>query len=111
MKKPERRMPWPFESYTLLEPNDLDETPPSPEQRIRVATALLTYIRDANMLGKDPGINAETVRAVLVMDVESWKREISQIRDFLETSWAAKRRYDAVDPHTRFEQTRKAYSS
>jgi hypothetical protein len=73
-----RKIPWPFESYTPLEPHDLDEAPPSPEQRNRVAAAL---------------------------------RDIRQIRNFLESSWAAKFRYDAEDSAVRFEQTRRAYSS
>jgi hypothetical protein len=95
-----RKLPWPLESYRALEAHDLDPAPPTPEQRIRVAAAILTCMRDANMLGKDFPANAETVRAVLVMDAAAWARDIGVVAAALVPP-----RYDAEDPFVRWNQS------
>lgn len=96
-------LPWQRSEYVALEPHDLDPTPaPTDAQRIRVAAALATVMRDANMTGQRSVLNAEVIRGVLVMDAEAWARDIAVAREFIS-------HYDMVDPKQRFEQTKKAY--
>jgi hypothetical protein len=95
-----KRLPWSSDSYRLLDPADLKPVPaPTPEQRVRVAAALATLIRDARMLGKDANAipNSEAIRAVLVMDAEAWARDIVTIARIVTA-------YDDKDPKLRFEQ-------
>lgn len=92
------KLPWSTSSYKKLEPGDLLPTPPpTPEQRLRVAAAIATVIRDARMTRKEPGPNAETIRAVLVMDAKAWERDAPSLAKGI---WF----YDDEDPKVRFEQ-------
>lgn len=98
-----KQLPWPQSDYLKLDPSDFSPTPaPTPEQRIRVAAALATRMRDLNMLGLSTALNAEAIRAVLVMDESAWARDIAGIGAIAE-------RYDPVDPKTRFEQVQRAF--
>lgn len=98
-----KKLPWSPSSYKMLEPNDLSPYPaPTPEQRLRVAAALATHIRDVRMLGGVPMPNSETIRAVLVMDAAAWARDIGAIAQ-VATS------YDAEDPKKRFDQIQETY--
>jgi hypothetical protein len=96
-----RKLPWSTDSYTKLEPGDLDPTPPTPEQRIRVAAALLTQMRDDNMIGLGSGTNAEVVRAILTMNDDAWWRDIGGFRGIIEA-------FDGEDPRRRWEQVSRA---
>lgn len=99
-----RSLPWSKSSYKTLEPGDLHPHPaPTRDQRIRVAAALATIMRDGNMVGEPTLPNAETIRAVLVMDDAAWARDIGAIREVVSY-------YDAEDPKKRFDQIREAYS-
>lgn len=102
---PLKKLPWKIEEYAILEPGDLKPYPaPTPEQRIRVAAAVATLIRDEDMLGKKPsGPNSETIRAVLMMSPEQWARDIIHLRACPELLY-----YDNVSPITRFEQVMNA---
>lgn len=99
-----KALAWSTSEYVRLLPGDLLPTPaPTDTQRLRVAAALATIIRDERMLGKEPsGPNAETIRAVLIMDADSWARDIGSIARVVHA-------YDPVDPKTRFEQICAAY--
>jgi len=95
-----KTLQWSKDKYTKLEPDDLLPRPaPTPEQRIRVAAAVATYIRDSNMTGHKPNANAETIRAILVMDEEAWARDMGSISAMFLIS------YDSEDPKTRWEQS------
>jgi hypothetical protein len=100
------KLAWSTGSYTPLLSSDLLPTPqPTDDQRLRVAAALATLMRDEAMTGKESfGPNAETIRAVLVMDAASWARDIPSIARVVKA-------YDAVDPRKRFEQIQKAHRS
>jgi len=100
------KLPWKRSTYTMLEPTDLDPTPaPTDAQRIRVAAALATVLRDANMQDvPSNGPNAETIRSVLVMSAKAWARDIESVRRAMLTH------YDAEDPLVRFDQIRAAYA-
>jgi hypothetical protein len=113
-------LPWDTAGYIALAPGDLLPTPaPTPEQRIRVAAALATRLRDSNMLdaaallsndgraSDGPHPNAETIRGVLLMDADAWARDIGSIAAGLVMLGID--RYDGADPRTRFEQTRRHY--
>ena len=93
-----KTLPWSTETYKPLEPGDLLPHPPTPEQRIRVAAALATWMRDGNMTGVGGPINAEVIRTILIASDEVWARDIVGIAE-LDLS------YDAEDPKVRFEQT------
>lgn len=94
-----RKLPWSTDEYVKLDPLDLlPERPPTEDQRVRVAAALATLVRDNNMLGIPIGPNAETVRIFLTMDAASWKRHIGSLQ-------GAVFAYDPVDGGTRFDQT------
>jgi hypothetical protein len=95
-----KKLPWNTSEYHRLDPDDFSPSPPTPERRIRIAAALATYMRDANMLGWPPKGNVETIRAVLTMDNAAWARDIGSIRGVVDS-------YDAVDPKVRFEQVRR----
>ncbi len=99
-----KALAWSTSSYKALEPNDLAPHPaPTPEQRIRVAAALATWMRDEAMTDQPRTLNAESIRAVLVMDADAWARDIGSIGKIV-------RVYDAEDPKKRFEQIKEAYS-
>src|SRR5262245_52649541 len=94
------RLPWSAGEYQHLEPGDLDPSlPPTPEKRVRIAAALATEMRDAAILGTACIINAEAIRAVLVMDEDTWARDIGKLK-------GACSRFDAVDPRRRFDEAR-----
>lgn len=103
------RKAWDNESYTALEPGDLDPTPPTAERRVRVAAMLATMMRDRAMglrsADSMPDVNGEMIRAILVMDDEAWARDIGglqeQIREHL---------FDAVPPLERFKQIQAAFA-
>lgn len=96
-KKPS--LPWSKSSYRALEPTDLAPHPaPTPEQRVRVAAAVATHIRDANMLSLPCSANAETIRAILTMGEEAWARDIPDAAAIIVA-------YDTEDPKTRWLQT------
>lgn len=95
-----KKLPWSEKEYRYLESGDLSPRPaPTPEQRIRVAAAITTRIRDANMTGQQPIGNAETIRAVLVMDEEAWARDIGDVAAVIVPT------FDLEDPKTRWAQT------
>lgn len=97
------KLPWETSSYVKLEPGDLAPTPaPTPEQRIRVAAALATVLRDARMTGEETPVNGETIRGVLVEDAAAWARDIGSVARVLDA-------YDATDPLERFEQIKRQY--
>lgn len=99
-------LPWSEDEYTPLLPTDLDGSPPTPEERIRVAAAVATKMRDFNILRGDSvrvGLNNETVRLVLTMPDEEWKKNATLLRDLL-----GNRGYDTVSGEKRFEQIRLA---
>lgn len=100
-----KALAWSPKEYTPLLPSDLLPTPaPSDAQRIRVAAALATVMRDERMLGRpSSGPNAETIRGVLVMSADEWALQIGAIAKAVKV-------YDAVNPRTRFEQIRDAYT-
>ena len=99
-----KKLPWPTSSYLPLEPNDLEPTPaPTPEQRIRVAAMIATYMRDSGMTGKEAITNSEVVRALLTMSPEAWARDIDGARQSLAAAGVAFV-YDPEDPQVRFEQ-------
>ena len=99
-----KKLPWPTSSYVPLEPNDLDPTPaPTPEQRIRVAAMLATYMRDSFMTNTTSMINSEVIRAILTMNPEAWERDIVGARKSLFDA-EVKLAYDPEDPKVRFEQ-------
>lgn len=99
-----KELAWSVNEYVPLLPGDLHPAPaPTDAQRLRVAAALATVVRDERMRGKEPsGPNAETIRAVLVMSPEAWARDIGSIARVVSV-------YDATDPLVRFEQIRSAY--
>ena len=100
-----KSLAWSPKEYTPLHPADLLPTPaPSDAQRIRVAAALATVMRDERMLARSSsGPNAETIRGVLVMSADEWALQIGAIAKAVKV-------YDAVNPRTRFEQIREAYT-
>lgn len=101
-----KRLPWATSEYQKLEPGDLDPVPaPTPEQRLRVAAAVATHQRDNNMLGKESGPNAESIRGILTMTAEQWARDMVFARELGINS------YDKEDPRVRFDQVRRAFSS
>jgi hypothetical protein len=101
------KLPWSTSEYTPLEPTDLDGSAPTPEARIRVAAALATMIRDANIVrgGAPPAgaPNAETVRLFLTMPEAEWQRNASQLKMLLGDYG-----YDIVSGEERFNQIRGA---
>lgn len=98
------KLPWSEKEYTSLQPTDLDGSAPTTESRIRVAAAIATKIRDANMTRGRSLLNAETVRLVLTMDEEDWKANAPQLKSVLGDVG-----YDTVSGRVRFDQTRAAY--
>jgi hypothetical protein len=94
-----KNLPWSTEDYTPLPESDLQPTPaPTDAQRLRVAAALATMMRDERILGRDPPGNAEAIRAILVMSPEAWSRDIKDVARVL------RRAYDESDPLERFKQ-------
>jgi hypothetical protein len=100
-----KSLAWSISSYTKLSSKDLLPTPaPTDAQRIRVAAALATIMRDEAMLElRSSGPNSETIRAVLVMSAEEWALQIGSVAKVVKA-------YDAVNPRTRFEQICDAYT-
>lgn len=95
-----KKLPWKASEYVLLSPDDLKPTPPPTDaQKLRVAAALATLARDNAMTGKEPPINSEAIRAILVATPETWARDISHVAQVVAA-------YDPVDPKKRFEQIR-----
>lgn len=95
-------LPWSTSEYEQLQPGDLAPVPaPTPEQRVRVAAALATVMRDAAMTGQNSGPcpNAEVIRAVLIMDAAAWASDIGALQQAFATL-----AYDPVDPKARFNQ-------
>lgn len=94
-----KKLPWTSAEYVSLEPDDLYRLPPTPDQRIRVAAAAATFIRDSNMLGHECPINVEAVRALLVMSDDAWAEGIAKLQ-----SGNGCFRYDPEDPRIRYVQ-------
>ena len=93
------KLAWSSNEYVKITAQDLLQQPPTAEQRIRIAAALATKMRDCAMTGHTTQINAELIRAVLVMDDAAWARDVKpELGLFIEG-------YDPVDPKVRFEQT------
>lgn len=102
-----KQLPWSRDEYTPLEPTDLDGSVPTPEARIRVAAAIATKIRDANIVREGRPYagapNAETIRLFLTMSEAEWQRNASQLKMLLDGAG-----YDTVDGEKRFNQIRGA---
>lgn len=101
------KLPWSTEEYTPLEETDLDGSVPTPEARIRVAAAIATRIRDANIVREGRPYagapNAETVRVVLTMNDAEWQRNASGLKMLLDGTG-----YDTAEGEKRFVQIRDA---
>lgn len=102
MSSERAKLKWSTEEYVKLQPGDLLPQPaPTPEQRIRVAAAVATSVRDASMMGLESWANMETIRAILVEDDAAWARDVEDINAALGLAGS----YDPVDPKIRWEQT------
>jgi len=93
------KLPWSAREYEPLRPSDLSDEPPTADTRVRVAAAMATASRDANIQGESPPFNMETIRLVLTMSDDQWRLFLPELRI------AAKHlRYDLEDGEKRFKQ-------
>lgn len=105
-----KKLPWSTKEYRYLEPGDLQPcAAPTPEQRIRLAAAVATHIRDEKMLGREPSFNAEAIRAMLTGSADAWARDSPDAAAAFASKGIVS--YDVEDPKIRFEQTIRALKS
>jgi hypothetical protein len=97
------RLPWSTGEYHQLESSDLNGSPPTPEERIRVVAAMATASRDFNIrnvsTGGRPPFNAEAMRVVLTIDDAGWQKIVPELREAL-----AGLGYDTAEGLKRFNQ-------
>lgn len=94
------KLPWSTSEYEPLSRSDL-EGPATLEKRVRVAATMATMARDANMQGRVPVCNMETIRLVLTMSEDQWQEALPELRSVLQHSPG----YDTEDGRKRFRQT------